>query len=281
MESKIYSLFNATGTMQELKDTELPNGQILWLNGYGQSLHDHERKAIYDSYDSGGRLMYKTINLDTFRIDTHAAYTLKPNTEIFGIGIYYTPGDIVTKAEVYAALARVEEIFKSDAIKIQAAITARAKLEADTAKKYKHLKQVEDYRTRITATQNIRQELKVFKTKFSVTSERYSGGDSIRVAWTDGPTVEQVEKIVSKYQDGSFNSTEDIYESNHSPFNALFGGAKWVQSNRHYSLELEQYASKQTGIEIDEHGCNADIDKQRILRDFLTAIDMTDGSVIL
>lgn len=54
--------------------------------------------------------------------------------------------------------------------------------------------------------------------KFSVTSESYSGGNSVRISWTDGPTVAEVETISQKYQYGHFNGMEDIYEySNDNP----------------------------------------------------------------
>ena len=48
--------------------------------------------------------------------------------------------------------------------------------------------------------------------KFSVTSDSFSGGDATRIHWTDGPTSKEVEAITSKYQYGSFNGMEDIYE---------------------------------------------------------------------
>lgn len=48
--------------------------------------------------------------------------------------------------------------------------------------------------------------------KFSVKCENYSGGNSVNIFWTDGPTVAQVEKISGKYQYGHFNGMEDIYE---------------------------------------------------------------------
>jgi hypothetical protein len=47
---------------------------------------------------------------------------------------------------------------------------------------------------------------------FSVTSDSFSGGDAIRINWTDGASVEQVEAISAKYQYGNFNGMEDIYE---------------------------------------------------------------------
>jgi hypothetical protein len=49
-------------------------------------------------------------------------------------------------------------------------------------------------------------------TKFSVKSENYSMGDSIRVYWTDGVAERKVEKLIAHYEYGQFNGMEDIYE---------------------------------------------------------------------
>lgn len=49
-------------------------------------------------------------------------------------------------------------------------------------------------------------------TKFSVKSDSYSGGDSVRIDYEDGPLYKDVMDRVRKYQYGSFNSMEDIYE---------------------------------------------------------------------
>jgi Zn/Cd-binding protein ZinT len=64
------------------------------------------------------------------------------------------------------------------------------------------------------AAQMIRRELKeTYPTvKFSVRSQSYSMGDSIDVTYTDGPLSKDVEEITNKYQAGSFNGMEDIYE---------------------------------------------------------------------
>lgn len=48
--------------------------------------------------------------------------------------------------------------------------------------------------------------------KFSVRSSSFAGGNSVDISWTDGATVEQVEAISGKYQYGSFNGMEDLYE---------------------------------------------------------------------
>ena len=45
--------------------------------------------------------------------------------------------------------------------------------------------------------------------KFSVVSEKYSGGSSIRVRWTDGPSLKQVQAIAGTFQGGSFDGMTD------------------------------------------------------------------------
>jgi hypothetical protein len=47
-------------------------------------------------------------------------------------------------------------------------------------------------------------------TKFSVRSDIYSGGSSIRVSWTDGPTTRDVEKIVGKFHGADFDGMIDL-----------------------------------------------------------------------
>lgn len=103
--SKIYE-FSKDGGLKLAQDADLSMNQIVWLNGYGQNSRDHERQAIYDielsEYDNSVR--YKTVNLDTFVLSTLSAWEIKPDTEIFGIGIYYTKGDFATKEDIDKAI---------------------------------------------------------------------------------------------------------------------------------------------------------------------------------
>jgi hypothetical protein len=57
----------------------------------------------------------------------------------------------------------------------------------------------------------IRQALKEAfpEIKFSVTSKSYSGGSSIDVSWTEGPSGKQVDAIAKKFQGGSFDGMTD------------------------------------------------------------------------
>lgn len=87
------------------------------------------------------------------------------------------------------------------------------------------------------AAKNMRIELKAAfpGVKFAVRSERYSGGDSINVGWTDGPTSEQVESIIKRYQGGSFDGMTDCYNYERDAWTDAFGDAKYVFANRNYS----------------------------------------------
>lgn len=89
------------------------------------------------------------------------------------------------------------------------------------------------------ASAAIKEELKkVFPdTKFSVKSEGYSGGNSVRISWNDGPTNEQVTEFTAKYQFGSFNGMEDIYEYTNS--RSDIPQAKYVSESRGMSDEAK------------------------------------------
>lgn len=47
-------------------------------------------------------------------------------------------------------------------------------------------------------------------TKFSIRSKSYSGGASIDIDWWDGPTTEQVDKIVQMYSGSGFDGSIDL-----------------------------------------------------------------------
>lgn len=88
----------------------------------------------------------------------------------------------------------------------------------------------------VMAAKNIRIELKLAfpGVKFSVTSD-YS---SVNVRWTDGPTTNQVDAIVSKYKAGRFDGMTDCYEYDRGPWGEAFGDAQYVFTSRKYSDAL-------------------------------------------
>lgn len=68
--------------------------------------------------------------------------------------------------------------------------------------------------------------------KFSVKSESYSGGNSIGVRWYDGPTTDEIEKIINKYQECDFDGMQDLKTYRDSTFPDVFGGAHYVSCHR-------------------------------------------------
>lgn len=94
--------------------------------------------------------------------------------------------------------------------------------------------------THALAAKLMRQELKKAfpATTFSVRARSFSGGDSIDIEWTDGPTDKQVTEITGKYQYGSFDGMQDLYSST----NRIDGlpQVKYVHERREYSQEVLQ-----------------------------------------
>jgi len=99
-----------------------------------------------------------------------------------------------------------------------------------------------------SATKNIKKELKKAfpKVSFSVRHKSFAGGDSIDISWNDGPLSEEVSKITDKYEEGSFDGMNDIYEYNHrETWTDNFGGAKYVHAQRDISAKAYIYAAWQ------------------------------------
>lgn len=89
----------------------------------------------------------------------------------------------------------------------------------------------------VVAARNIRTELKRSfpSVKFNVRTEKYAGGNSVNISWTDGPNWQQVEEITNKYAGGHFNGMDDSYEYSRSPWIEVFGEARYVHCSRDYS----------------------------------------------
>lgn len=84
------------------------------------------------------------------------------------------------------------------------------------------------------AAQLIRGELKAAfpGVKFSVTSQSFSGGNSIGVSWEGNPEIANVNKIIKKYQYGSFNGMTDSYDYDNN--RADLTQVRFVQASRNY-----------------------------------------------
>lgn len=88
----------------------------------------------------------------------------------------------------------------------------------------------------------VRRELRVnFKgIKFYVRTSKYAGGSSVRVRWVDGPTTDEVNKIVGFMHGGSFDGMTDSMSYHDSD---LFGekvhfGNSFIFFDREISVDM-------------------------------------------
>lgn len=144
--------------------------------------------------------------------------------------------EILPQEEVDRALAR------SDAYKHAQAAEAASKANAFEAARQELLKSpvlsklkradLEDESSIKIASANLKKLLKMKfpRAKFSVRGGR-SGG-AINISWAGGPEYEKVKEIADCFKGGSFDSMTDCYEFNKTPWNELFGSARFVFLNR-------------------------------------------------
>jgi hypothetical protein len=105
----------------------------------------------------------------------------------------------------------------------------------------------------------IRRELKASfpDTSFSVRSSVFSGGDSVDIAWTDGPSLKAVNALVGKYQEGHFDGMQDLYEYSNS--RSDLPQVKYVMPQREISYEL---ASKVADELNEKYGTSLEVTNQ-------------------
>lgn len=113
------------------------------------------------------------------------------------------------------------------------------------------------------AAKNLRKLLKAKfpGVKFSVTISRFSGGNSMSVRWTDGPTSDAVSELSEMFSGGSFSGQDDSYTYSRAPFAELFGSAKYISTSRDYSdalvskviAELAEYYAPAAAPTIEDY----------------------------
>jgi hypothetical protein len=274
MSTTVYRL-TANG-MKPIVDPIVSIGQIVWLNGYGQNPKYHDRKVVYMVEDCNWGKKYHTVNIDKSTLELHQH--IRPESELFGIGTYYTPGDMFTgdiEAEVLKATVNMVRIKNEEANEATLEKAARIVAIETLNDKYKHLEKMEGCKKSRHALggSNVKRELKTAfpSTSFRITSRH----GAIDIHWTDGPTTEMIKKISDKYQRSDFNGMEDIEECRNSLFPELFGGATYVFEQRTVTKERYIETAKEYGlnISIDDQwnwiGCDWE-EKQRIERETWT-----------
>lgn len=131
----------------------------------------------------------------------------------------------------------------------------------------------------------IRAELKAAfpATKFSVTSTSYSGGDSARVSWCNGPQADAVNEIIEKYKQGHFDSMTDCYEYSNKKNHVQ---VKFVFANRDISTDITEkaftYSKRYFEFMQSFENLNDWIDSHSLtvgqfLNKFIRKMDLTNG----
>ena len=98
--------------------------------------------------------------------------------------------------------------------------------------------------------------------KFKVTSQSYTGGNSLDVSWINGPTDDAVQSIADKYQYGKFDSMTDCYNYN-SEFSGV--GVKYVFAQRTVTDDIKNQIENTI---LENYG----IDKCFVGSDFINGI---------
>lgn len=235
--------------MEELQSVYLHKGTKIIAHGYAMSkqnfvIYDDEMNAVeictgdpdnVDEYDLG---CY-------FSPIMHVDDTCRPVSKTFGIGVYYDEsGELVSDEVISKSLKRAENIEKLRK-EVEERKNRESIEETEMLKKeYSYLKRAESKYDHKVCGDNIRKELKKNfpNTKFSVRYSSFSGGDEYSISWTDGPTYEQVEDIVKKYQDMHPDqySMGDYWDCVPSNFNNLYGSVGYVMLHRSISEEAIQ-----------------------------------------
>jgi hypothetical protein len=104
-----------------------------------------------------------------------------------------------------------------------------------------------DYITCADTAKALRKALKAAfpSTPFSVRSKTYSGGASIDIRWTDGPTTAMVEKISKAFAGASFDPMIDLKSYHTSLYEGkpVHWGADYVFTQRSESKAVLEHAA--------------------------------------
>ena len=140
------------------------------------------------------------------------------------------------------------------------------------------------------AAQQIREKLKAAfpDVKFSVTSDSYSGGNSVHVEWKDGPTSSMVEDISGAYQYGDFDGMTDSY--NYSNSRDDIPQVKYVQERREMSEQTREFIESELKRTWGDQLQNHEIERRTYqifaataipVGAVLKAVEIIDGDEVL
>lgn len=203
-----YCLFGKNGTMQRNKALcePLPTGTVIIDEGVGSSLN-HYYVATKDWWMVPLTYTIPSVNARHYATPRKYETTIKHINEKFGIGYYYTDNivdmNVVEKCrQVAAQTLKIQEEHKT-IIDKQKEETRNKILE-----EYNYLEKLENIYDKKAVNKNIKTLLlKHFpKTKFNISTKNHS------ISWTNGPTKEEVEKIVYIFENTVHYTDDYVYD---------------------------------------------------------------------
>ncbi len=252
-KSNAFSLFGASGTMEQLEKVHISRGTKIYAFGYAMNeqffvVYDDEMNCVEICNGNPDEIDEYDLNR-YFSPLHHLEDETRPISALYGIGFYYDESDEVISDEIIEKSLKRAENLKNLKKQIELRKEEESRNRTESLKKEygKILEQCGCYDHK-TCGKNIRRELKLKfpTTKFSVRYSSFSGGDSYDISWTDGPTQESVDNVVKKYADKHPDeySMGDYWDYVPSEFNHLYGGVSYVMTQRNISEETLQIAEK-------------------------------------
>ena len=157
----------------------------------------------------------------------------RPVSEKFGIGFYYDLNEpLATDEEINQAVERANKFLKEEEEEKKRKEEKWKKAKEEVIKKYDKIfdRPNRGYCTdAVLVAKHIRKELSIeFQgQKFSV---RKTGYSTIYVSWNDGPTRDEVERIIGKHQRCCTRDrwNDDIWDYKDTAFTSVFGGVDYL-----------------------------------------------------
>lgn len=238
MKTEVYTL-SKDGFKRLSEHPELPKGTI--IRAFGACMEEStwattgkgEEIVKLSPNDSEAYFSNPFNNLDEY---------CRPISEKFGIGFYYDlDAPRATDEEIAQAIEQGNNFIKEREEEKNRAEEESKRAREEVLKKYGAIYDQPSgkYRTdAVLVAKHIRQDLtNAFPgQKFSVRKTDYS---TIWVEWKDGPTREEVERIVRKHKRMCVQDrwNDDLWDHNDTAFTSVFGGVDYLFFNRETAPE--------------------------------------------
>lgn len=128
--------------------------------------------------------------------------------------------------------------------------------------------------------QAIRKELKANfpQIKFTVRSENFAGGDAVRISYQNGVPTEQIHSITDKYQYGSFDGMQDLYETTNRRED--IPQAKYVQVQRSISADVREAIKNDIAQRFGIENPADEAEWQRVFRSWSNQVVWKESSAM-